>query len=100
MSGNFSKIVAYVGFAIKSKNIIYGTDDIIKSKRAKNILLSESLSDSSKSKIENYAKQKNIEVKNFKAEVFNEIMNNQNIKAAAITNESLADAINKSLANN
>lgn len=100
MSGNFSKIVAYVGFAIKSKNIIYGTDDIIKSKRAKIILLSESLSDSSKSKIENYAKQKNIEVKNFKAEVFNEIMNNQNIKAAAITNESLADAINKSLANN
>lgn len=100
MSGNFSKIVAYVGFAIKSKNIIYGTDDIIKSKRAKIILLSESLSDSSKSKIENYAKQKNIEVKNFKAEVFNEIINNQNIKAAAITNESLADAINKSLANN
>lgn len=100
MSGNFSKIVAYVGFAIKSKNIIYGTDDIIKSKRAKIILLSESLSDSSKSKIENYAKQKNIEVKKFKAEVFNEIINNQNIKAAAITNESLADAINKSLANN
>lgn len=100
MSGNFSKIVAYVGFAIKSKNIIFGTDDIIKSKRVKIILLSESLSDSSKSKIENYAKQKNIEVKNFKAEVFNEIINNQNIKAAAITNESLADAINKSLANN
>ena len=100
MSGNFSKIVAYVGFAIKSKNIIFGTDDILKSKRVKIILLSESLSDSSKSKIENYAKQKNIEVKNFKAEVFNEIINNQNIKAAAITNESLADAINKSLANN
>lgn len=100
MSGNFSKIVAYVGFAIKSKNIIFGTDDIIKSKRVKIILLSESLSNSSKSKIENYAKQKNIEVKNFKAEVFNEIINNQNIKAAAITNESLADAINKSLANN
>lgn len=100
MSGNFSKIVAYVGFAIKSKNIIFGTDDIIKSKRVKIILLSESLSNSSKSKIENYAKQKNIEVKNFKAEVFNEIINNQKIKAAAITNESLADAINKSLANN
>ena len=100
MSGNFSKIVAYVGFAIKSKNIIFSTDDIIKSKRVKIILLSESLSNSSKSKIENYAKQKNIEVKNFKAEVFNEIINNQNIKAAAITNESLADAINKSLANN
>ncbi len=99
MSGNFSKIVAYVGFAIKSKNIIYGTDDIIKSKRVKIILLSDSLADSSRLKIENYAKQKNIVVKNLKTEVFNEMINNQNIKAIAITNYSLADAINKSLAN-
>ncbi len=99
MSGNFSKIVAYVGFAIKSKNIIFGVDDIITSKRVKIILLSDSLACSSRSKIESYAKQKNIVVKNFETEVFNEIINNQNIKAAAITNESLADAINKSLAN-
>lgn len=99
MSGNSSKIKAYVGFAKKSRAIIFGVDDIIKSKKAKIILVSSALAESSKAKIEAYAKEKNVIIKNLDVKVFNDIMDNENIKTIAITSESLADAVNKSLAN-
>lgn len=98
MSGNFSKIKAYIGFAQKSRSLIFGVDDILKSKKSRLILLSDNLAESSRAKLENYAKQKNIIIKVLKADDFYSLFSNESIKAVAITNENLADAINKSLA--
>lgn len=98
MSGNFSKIKAYIGFAQKSRSLIFGVDDILKNKKLKLILLSDNLAESSRAKLENYAKQKNIIIKLLKADDFYSLFSNESIKAVAIINENLADAINKSLA--
>ena len=92
------KIKAYVGFAKKSRKIVYGTDDIIKTKNCKIILISDELSDGSVKKIENFIKNNNINILEFDSKSYLEIIDNISIKAVAITDENLAIAIKKEFA--
>lgn len=100
MEINVSKIKTYIGFAIKSRKIKFGVDDILKLKKADLIIVSDSLAESGKSKLEGFAKKKGLEQIEFGQEIFAEIVQNTNIKAAAILDKNLAEAIKKNLTNN
>lgn len=99
MKDNLSKIKTYIGFAIKSRKIKYGVDDILKLKNAGIILVSESLADSGMKKLEGFAERKSIELKKFSEEDFLDLIQNNSIKATAILDDNLADAIKKNLTN-
>ncbi len=100
MENNISKIKTYLGFAIKSRKVRFGVDDIMKLKKADLILVSDSLTESGQQKINTFAKNHSVYVKSLNQEEFAEIVNNINIKAAAILDKNLADAIKKNLTNN
>lgn len=99
MKDNLSKVKTYIGFAIKSRKIKYGVDDILKLKNAGIILVSESLADSGMKKLEGFAERKSIKLTKFSEEEFLELIQNNSIKATAILDDNLADAIKKNLTN-
>lgn len=100
MKINTSKIKTYVGFAIKSRKIKFGVDDIIKLKNAGLIIVSESLADSGMKKLEGFANRKSIDLLKLSEDEFFEVIQNISIKATAILDENLAEAIKKNLTNN
>ena len=97
MNSQIPKFKSYIGFAIRSREITYGVDDIVKTKKSKLIIASKELGESSLSKLNKFADSKNIEVILFDSAQYAEIMQNENIKAASIENKNLAEAIKKNL---
>ena len=98
MCVNCCKIKAYLGFAKKSRNIIYGVDDIIKQiKRCEVILISDALASSSQDKLLSAAKKQNIKNYIIAENEFVQKLDNMFIKAIAITDKNLSDAIKKEL---
>lgn len=97
MKINTSKIKTYVGFAVKSRKIRYGVDDILKLKNADLILVSDSLAESGMKKLEAFANRKSISLIKLSESDFFEVMQNISIKALAVLDENLADAIKKNL---
>lgn len=95
-----SKIKTYIGFAIKSRKIKFGVDDIIKLKNAEIILVSDSLGESALKKLNAYSLKKGVQVEVLNSADFFELMQNENIKAAAILDKNLAVAIKKNLTSN
>ncbi len=93
-----SKVKTYVGFAVKSRKIKFGVDDIVKLKTASLILLSDALAESGQGKLKAYALKRSIDLLIIDKAQFNEIIQNTSIKAAAILDDNLADAIKKNLA--
>ncbi len=90
----YSKIKAYIGFAKKSRNIIFGSDDIIKNiKKAKLVLVSSLLGSSSFEKLKNEAKKQKIKIIVLNSDDYNELFDSEFIKATAITDANLSDAI-------
>ena len=98
MSVIFSKIKTYIGFATKSNSIKLGTDNILKAKHSKVILVSSEIAENSYQKIINFANKLSIKAAKLPDEVFADLINKEGVKAISITNENLADAINKCLA--
>ena len=93
-----SKIKTYIGFAIKSNKIKYGVDDIIKSNKTSLILFSDLLAESSCKKLQNFAEKTNSKVIKVSSNEFLELFDeNYNIKAVAILDNNLANAINKEM---
>ena len=99
MKINTSKIKTYVGFAVKSRKIRYGVDDILKLKNADLIMVSDSLAESGMKKIEAFADRKSVSLIKLSEEDFFEVVQNISIKALAVLDENLADAIKKNLTN-
>lgn len=95
---NTSKVKPYIGFAIKSRKIKFGVDDIVKLKTVSLILASDSLSESGLKKLTGFASKKNLGVELIDAKDFEELFQNINIKATAILDDNLAGAIKKNLA--
>lgn len=83
------KINSYVGFAIKSKAIVYGADNILKSKVVHLILASEELSKNTMDKLKNT----NIQILNLSSEQYNSL--NLRGLVVGIKDKSLANAIIK-----
>ncbi|MBR3885554.1 MAG: hypothetical protein IKJ33_03720 [Clostridia bacterium] len=99
MKINTSKIKTYVGFAIKSRKIKFGVDDILKVKNAKLIIVSNSLAESGMKKLEPFANRNLIEIIKLSEDEFLEVVQNISIKALAVLDENLAEAIKKNLTN-
>ena len=99
MKINTSKIKTYVGFAVKSRKIRYGVDDILKLKNANLIIVSDSLAESGMKKLEAFADRKSVSLIKLSEEDFFEVVQNISIKALAVLDENLADAIKKNLTN-
>lgn len=99
MSLQIPKIKTYIGFAIKSREIKFGVDDIVKTKNPKLVLASKGLGESSLSKLKKFLDSKNMEVTLLDDADFAEIIQSENIKAVSIENNNLAEAIKKNLTN-
>ena len=98
MYNNCSKIKTYLGFAKRARKIVYGVDDIIKLKNFNCLILSSSnLAESSFDKLSKIAEKNNNKVYIIDAETFAQNIENEFIKAIAITDKSLSEAIKKEL---
>ena len=86
-----NKIKSYIGFAIKSKQVVYGADNILVSKKNKLIVASIQLSQNTLEKLKNI----NVKIITLPHEIFEDL----NIKGlvVSITNLSLAKAIIENL---
>lgn len=93
---NLSKIKAYIGFAIKSKAIVYGVDSI-KEKNVKVIFFTSSLSDSSKHVCENMANKFSCNCYEVSDSEMLDLTASDKIKAFAILNNDLAKAIENNM---
>lgn len=99
MNVNISKIKTYVGFAVKSRKIKFGVDDILKTKNTKLIIVSDSLAESGMKKLEGFSERTKVDLIKLREDEFFEIIQNISIKATAISDENLAEAIKKNLTN-
>ena len=93
---NQSKIKTFIGFAIKSRAIVYGVD-AIKEKNVKVIFFSEGLSETSKNSCKKFAEKNSCDYYQLTDEQMLELTYNEKIKAFAITNVDLANAIIKNM---
>ncbi len=98
MKPQLSKIKTYIGFAIRSRQIIYGVDDIIKRDFKGLVMMSNALAESSANKLKSHVTYAGGQVLSFEPEEFAELFG-ENIKAAAITDNNLAVAIKKNMTN-
>ena len=99
MNLQIDKAKTYIGFAIKSRAIKYGVDDITKCKKSEIIIVSESLQESSFNKITKFSMQNNIDLLKIGLENFENLLDNKSVKAVAILDKDLAAAIKKNLTN-
>lgn len=97
MKLQIEKIRSYVGFAIKSRHICYGTDEILKLKNDALVLISSGLGEGSKNKIKNHIQNKHIEYFEIEENEFKEIVGNKNILAFAIKDKHLSEAISENI---
>ena len=80
------KINTYFGFAIKKRSIIFGIDNILKSKNEMVVFVSNDLS------INSCDKLKNIGISYFVIDM-PMVLKNRGVKAVAVTDKNLAEAI-------
>ena len=85
-------IKGYLGFALKSKNILFGIDQIIENKKPAFVILYSNLSENSFTKLKKFATYNNIYSKQVEEEVLP-----LGCKAIAITEKNLAQAIKEKL---
>lgn len=91
---NTNKIKTYIGFAIKSRKIIFGYDNIITYKKNQHlILVSSTVNDKVKNKITLFAEKNNIKVVNLLDITVEELTDRENSKIISIIDESLSSAI-------
>lgn len=96
MKVELSKIKSYIGFAIKSRNIKFGVDEILKMKHCEIVLFSKSLAKSSTDKLMTYSAKTNSPIFDIDANDFaNMFDGNENVKAVAVIDKNLAVAIKK-----
>ncbi len=89
---NSLKVKAYIGFAIKSRAIVYGVDNL-KNKKVQLIICSASLSAGSKERCEKIAKEKAVKLLCITDEEMLEIIGKSGVKVLGITDKALAQAL-------
>ena len=93
---DINKIKSYIGFAIKSGQIVYGIDNIeVYRKKIHLIIVSNTISDNTISKLQNIASKRNYDVIRLESNL-EDITKRKNCKIIAITNFELAKAIKNS----
>ena len=93
---NKEKIKTYIGFAIKSRQIVFGVDSI-KEKKPYIIIYSNSLSELSKNGCVKASNKNNSKIYEISDDEMFDIVGNDKIKALAILNKDLAKAIEENM---
>ena len=94
---NINKVKTYIGFAIKSRKIIFGYDNIISYNKKQNlILVSPTSSDKVSEKLIKFASINNIKIIKT-SETVEELVGRENCKMISIIDESLSNAIIKEI---
>ena len=92
-----SSIKTYIGFANKSRAVVKGIDDILRTrKRIYLILCTSDVMENSREKIKDYSIKKEIPIKEIEREILNEL-NIGGVKILGITDKNLACAITNSI---
>ena len=95
---NINKIRTYLGFAIKSKKIIFGYDNIVTYKKNQILILSSStVNEKVSAKINSFAERNNIKIIKLKDITCEELISRENCKIVSVIDESLANAIIKEM---
>ena len=87
------KIRSYVGFAIRSKQCVFGYDLIFKSSKVLLALYSSDMSESAKSKLTHYCEGFDIPCIEISADDMYDYTSRAGVKAIGITEPNLAQAI-------
>ncbi len=87
------KIKTYINFAIKSRDIIFGLDNILKLNNIELIISSTSLGNSSEKTLKNFVKNKNLSHYALDDVLFRNIIKGENVKVFALKNKNLAKPI-------
>ncbi|MCL2630453.1 MAG: hypothetical protein FWD49_02875 [Firmicutes bacterium] len=91
----FPKVKTYIGFAIKSKAVAIGTDNILSAKGVKLIILDEALSENSASKLKAKAQKESTKI--IFTDSLGELSSRESLKAIGIKNAQLAEAITSTI---
>ena len=92
---NPEKIKTYIGFAVRSGKIIFGTDNLLGQRKVPKIILTDpGLGDNSREKLMRYAERKGIFIAVAK---IGEYLPGRNCKALGMTEPNLAEAVKKEL---
>lgn len=89
------EIMKYLGFGIKARKIRLGSEQIMAARDVKIILIADDLNESVANKLMQFAKHKNISCVTLGSWVFTKLLGGKNVKVVALTDENLANAINK-----
>jgi ribosomal protein L7Ae-like RNA K-turn-binding protein len=91
---NINKITTYLGFAIKSKKIIFGYDNLLTTNKKINlVIMCSTLNDKMIDKVSNYCLIKNIMYIKLDDITLSTLIKRDNCKVIAICDENLSKAI-------
>lgn len=88
------KIKSYLGFSIKSKQIIFGIDNIENSRTKPNLVIAcKTLSENGKNQVLNYCKKNNVTLVVPMEGTLSELVSRNNCKIVGLKNGNLSEAI-------
>lgn len=89
-----SKIDCYIHFAVKAGKVIWGIDNLIKTRKKITIILfDETIGQNSKKELDRYIQQKQTKALPLPGDYLNKLLHRENVKVLAITDSSLGEAI-------
>lgn len=95
-----NKIKSYIGFSIKSGQIIFGSDNLLTTqKHIKLIVLCSTLAKASEEKVVEFAAKKEIPILKLDNLILEDIVYKKNCKVVGLTNKNLARATMMSVQN-
>ena len=88
------KIKSYLGFSIKSKQIIFGIDNVESSKIKPHLVIAcKTLTENGKNQVLNYCRKNNITLVSPKDETLSDLVSRNNCKIVGLKNGNLSEAI-------
>lgn len=88
------KIKTYLGFSVKSNQIVYGIDNLITTKKKVHLIVAcKTLTDNGLNQLLKFANKNKIEVVSPIEETLSELINRNNCKIIGLTNGNLCKAI-------
>ena len=89
-----NKLKSYIGFAIKSNQVIFGYDKLFENRKTPNIVIvCSTLNEKNTNKIIEFCNNHSIKCIKFNSLILGELISRDNCKVIAICNESLSKVI-------
>lgn len=92
-----AKLLAYVGFSIKSRHIVYGYDNVIKARGVRLVLAAESINRTAKKELSQYCEGEKIPLHWCDEEMLQECVHRMGCKCVGLTDASLGHAADMEL---